>query len=473
MKKLVIPVSGLHCKACEILTEDRLQEIEGIEKVKVNHKTGLAEISYEGREPKIEEIKMALEETGYGLGKIAKSESSTLNSGLNCELQPKDVKKHDLSFYISVIAAAVIIYLLLNKMSLLPFGGLLQQDFSWPLAIIVGLVAGVSTCLALVGGLVLSLAANYAQNHPEASRREKFRPHILFNLGRLLGFFLLGGILGIIGSAFKLSPTTNAVITIIIGVVVLTLGLKLLEIFPAITKFDFSLPKKFGKAIKISDPLILGALTFFLPCGFTQAMQIYALGTGSFIKGGLIMALFALGTAPGFLGIGGLSALGGRKKNSIFFMAAGVIVVAFGLFNLSNGYRLLKVSSGINLANLKISISSDNGKKAADTDATAGPKIEEENGTRIIRMAETNRGYSPNYFTVLKGQPVKFIIDAQAPYSCASSLVIPSLKIQAQLKPGENKFEFTPDKTGDIPFSCSMGMYTGKIVVVDSPSELR
>lgn len=469
MKKLVIPISGLHCKACEILTEDRLQEIGSILKVKVNHKTGLAEIDYDGEEPKMEEIKMALEEVGYGLGKIKVNKQLNSAAEINCDLETNKQRSHDLSFYISVLAAAIIIYLLLTKIGTLPFGGLLQQNFSWPLAIIVGLVAGISTCLALVGGLVLSLAANYAQNHPEASRREKFRPHILFNLGRLGGFFILGGILGVIGSAFKLSSTTNAIITIIIGFVVLTLGLKLLEIFPAITKFDFSLPKKFGKALKISDPLILGALTFFLPCGFTQAMQIYALGTGNFVQGGLIMALFALGTAPGFLSIGGLSSLNSPKKSQAFFIAAGVIVVAFGLFNLSNGYRLLKVSSGFNIPSLKISINTDKNQKSSETNIP----VEEENGTRIIRMAETSHGYSPNYFTVLKGQPVKFIIDAQAPYSCASSLVIPALKIQTQLKPGENIFEFTPQDTGAIPFSCSMGMYTGKIMVVDSAEELR
>jgi len=178
------------------------------------------------------------------------------------------------------------------------------------------------------------------------------------------------------------------------------------------------------------------------------------------------MALFALGTAPGFLSIGGISALSGKKKTSLFFTVAGVVVVAFGLFNLINGYRLFKVSSGINFDTLLVSQN-----ESEETKNSA--KIEEEAGVRIIRMAETNRGYSPNYFTILKDQPVKFIIDAQAPYSCASSLVIPSLKIQTQLKPGENILEFTPNKIGEIPFSCSMGMYTGKFVVVGSKSELR
>lgn len=88
-------------------------------------------------------------------------------------------------------------------------------------------------------------------------------------------------------------------------------------------------------------------------------------------------------------------------------------------------------------------------------------------------MREHNRGYTPNYFTVLKGQPVKWIINAEAPNSCASALVVPSLKIQTQLRAGENIFEFTPDKVGEIRFSCSMGMYSGKFVVVENKKDLR
>ncbi len=141
-------------------------------------------------------------------------------------------------------------------------------------------------------------------------------------------------------------------------------------------------------------------------------------------------------------------------------------MVAFGIFNLVNGYRLWQVTTGgfskiINLKSSANNIINDN------------PNLEIVGGVRIIRMLEHNRGYTPNYFVILKDQPVKWIITAEAPYSCASSLVVPSLRIQTQLKAGENILEFTPDKTGEIRFSCSMGMYSGKFVVVDNPKDLR
>ncbi len=40
---------------------------------------------------------------------------------------------------------------------------------------------------------------------------------------------------------------------------------------------------------KTFTPIIIGVGTFFLPCGFTQSMQIAALSSGSFLTGGLIM----------------------------------------------------------------------------------------------------------------------------------------------------------------------------------------
>ena len=330
------------------------------------------------------------------------------------------------------------------------------------MAIVVGLVAGLSTCLALVGGLVLGISANYAKNHPNSSQRQKFIPQLFFNAGRVGGFFLLGGLLGAFGSTFKISLFANSLLTLVVGLILLLLGLKILNIFPAINKLNFSLPKSFGRIRKINSPLLLGALTFFLPCGFTQAMQLYALGSGNFLNGGLIMALFALGTAPGLLGIGGLAGLLNQTKSKTFFKLAGVLVIVFSLVNLNNGYHLLKISL--------------DGKTSFKSEKTALVNLDpldkrpapEDNPTNIqtINMTENGRGYSPNEFTIKKGIPVRWVIQAKAPYSCASALIIPSLKIQKQLQPGENIIEFTPQKIGDLPFSCSMGMYTGVFHVV-------
>jgi len=445
-KKIIVPVTGLHCKACEILTEDALREIKNVKRATVNYKSGEAEIFYDGETPEMKEIKNRLEAAGYGLGKIAGYARSS-----------------NFSNSVTVISLILILFWAFNQINF-DRSGWLNQDFSWPIAILIGLIAGVSTCLALVGGLVMGLAANYAQNHPEASPRQKFRPHLLFNAGRIIGFFILGGVLGSLGGIFKFSAFANSLITIFVGLVILVLGLKLLNIFPAIKRLDFSLPKSWGRILKVNNPLILGALTFFTPCGFTQAMQLYALNAGGFLSGGLIMALFALGTAPGLLGIGGLSSFLSRRKSSIFFQAAGIVIIVFALFNLSNGYKLLKISTAAD-AGARNRVNGENQSKDSTNSENSLDRAGKE--IQIIKMTESGSGYSPNKFTIIKDRPVRWIITAEAPYSCASALIVPSLNIRQQLKRGENIIEFTPTKIGSIPFSCSMGMYTGSFQVVE------
>ncbi|MFA5184181.1 MAG: sulfite exporter TauE/SafE family protein [Patescibacteria group bacterium] len=457
--KLVISIAGLHCRACELLNEKNLGRLPGVTKVLVDHRSGRAEIYHQGEAPDKEAIRRILKADGYDLADEA-GLSGTDGTGLNCAPDAGQRGRTNWQLLIPLLALA---YWLVSRLHFGDASGLIRGEFSLPLAVLVGLVAGISTCLALVGGLVLGVAANYAKENPDASRIQKFQPHIIFNAGRVLGFFFLGGLLGLLGSAFQISPFFNGLLTILVGAVVLVLGLKLLDIAPALNRIDFALPKSWGRRIKADNPLLLGALTFFLPCGFTQAMQIYALGSGSFLNGGLIMAFFALGTAPGLLSIGGLSSLLDQKKSRLFFRAAGVVVVLFAMFNLNNGWALIKVS-GFGAGNII------NGGPTGDATIPNSGAIDSaaaDEGVQIVRMVESNRGYAPNSFTVVKNKPVRWIIDAQAPYSCASSLIVPSLGIRRQLKPGENVIEFTPTKSGDLPFSCSMGMYTGNFLVLE------
>lgn len=89
---------------------------------------------------------------------------------------------------------------------------------------------------------------------------------------------------------------------------------------------------------KTPAPFLLGAGTFFLPCGFTQAMQIAALASGSFGGGALIMLAFALGTLPvlAFLSFGSAS-FAQSKHAPLFFKTTGVVVIGLGLFALLSG----------------------------------------------------------------------------------------------------------------------------------------
>ncbi len=442
-KTLKVKVSGLHCKACELLSEEKLSALPGVKAVRVSHSRGQAEIDYEGQSPSLESINSSLHKLGYSLdGEIGKE------TGIGIQK-----KWRELGIALLITSLLALIFKLSGWLDIQTNSN--AETLSLGGVLIIGLIAGISTCIALVGGIVMALAADYAKRHPEASRSRKFLPHLYFNLGRILGFFLLGGLLGAIGAVIKISTLTSTWLSLIIGLIIIVLGLQVLDIFPALNRFSFTLPKSIKKIIPVNTQgrryrpagaILAGALSFFIPCGFTQSMQIYALSSGSFFSGAVIMAIFALGTAPGFLSLGGLVSLIKGKHRSLFLKTAGLIVIAFGIFNFYNAYRVL---------NLHLQ---------------AGPQAQgvntENQEVQIIKMEQNGRGYTPNYFQVRAGQPVRWLINSSVPYSCASSLVVPSLKISRQLQKGENVIEFTPSQPGIIKFTCSMGMYSGSIEVL-------
>jgi sulfite exporter TauE/SafE len=176
-----------------------------------------------------------------------------------------------------------------------------------------------------------------------AKSGDKIIPQTLFHFGRLISFFVLGGVIGAVGSFFRLNQWSTFIISFLVALILIMMGLNLLDVFPRLGRFQISFPKQWAKSIstlnqwgKYGAPLLAGAITFFLPCGFTQSMQMYTLTTGSFWQGALTMFSFALGTLPvlALLSFG----FAGLKKASlgIVFKSAGLVVIFFGVLNLIN-----------------------------------------------------------------------------------------------------------------------------------------
>lgn len=453
MKKLIVPIAGMHCRSCEVLIENKLSKIPEIKKCLVNSKKGIAEISYDVK-PSRESIENAVREAGYTIGIVGKKPLFTRNVS--------DYKDLGIAFLF-----VVGLYLILKEFGISDFVnvGNTSKPAGLSVALLIGLTAGFSTCLALIGGLVLGISARHSEKHPEATPLQKFRPHLFFNAGRIISYAIFGGLLGSLGSLLQFSETTLGIVIIAVGAVMLLLGVKLTGISPRLETVNIVLPKKISRLLGIKNEereyshknsFALGAATFFLPCGFTQAMQIYAVSTGSFAQGSLIMGLFALGTAPGLLGIGGLTSVIKGIFAQRFFKFSGIVVVGLALFNINNG---------LNLTNWDLWTGAETEANKAVAESV-DPNVKMENGVQVVRMTESARGYAPNKFTIRQGVPVKWIIEGQELFSCASSLVSSKIGVRKNLSLGQNIIEFTPKEVGQIPFSCSMGMYRGAFTVV-------
>ncbi len=106
----------------------------------------------------------------------------------------------------------------------------------------------------------------------------------------------------------------------------------------------------------------------------------------------------------------------------------------------------------------------------ATTTNYKNPAVVEADMQRVTTQFSSRR-YSP--ITVQVGLPVRWTIqmDAKDLNSCNNALQIPKFDIQQSLSPGETVIEFTPTETGNIPYSCWMGMIRSTITVVDSLSD--
>lgn len=322
MKSYTFHVTGTHCPSCKILIEDILSEQDLVQNVRVDLKQEIVEIeTLSDQNP--EELATMLS------SKLAKDHYT-----LTVDKSIKEKKKDDVIWKaIPIGLVFLILFFILQKSGVLNLG--IGGKTTPATSFIIGLIASVSSCLAIVGGLVLSLSAKISED--KVSDTKTF---VLFHAGRLVSFAVLGGILGLIGNAIGISFTFSAILGLVASVVMLLLGLNLVGVF---AKNKVALPSgifNFFRRIehKTFTPLVIGFATFFLPCGFTQSMQVAAISSGSFTSGFLIMLAFALGTLPvlAFLSFGSASFAHG-KHAPLFFKSAGVVVIGLGIFALLAG----------------------------------------------------------------------------------------------------------------------------------------
>ncbi len=324
-KKYKFHVHGMHCNSCVILTENEIGSLPNISSVKSNLKTHSIEVEGDfgdkTMEQVAEELSILVKSHGYRI---------------SIEKQIQNIKWNDFKIAFPIAIGFIVVFIVLQKLGIVNLVG--SGEVNYSTAFIIGIIASLSTCMAVVGGLVLSMSATFAKEG------DKLKPQLLFHFGRIVSFFVLGGVIGSIGSAFTLNSTSTFVLSLIVGIIMLILGINLLDTFHWAKKLQPSMPKFIAKhAHGVSKfnhtltPLLVGIATFFLPCGFTQSMQIYTLTTGSFLNGGFTMLAFALGTLP-VLALISFSSynIQNSSESGIFFKTAGLIVIMFAIFNLIN-----------------------------------------------------------------------------------------------------------------------------------------
>jgi len=324
-QKLTLHIKGMRCNACTLLTESGAQEVPYITHAHsdLKHHTITVEGDLAGKSPETvaAELTGVLQPHGYTVSveKLLHNNSWA-----------------DFKVAIPIALAFIAGFILLQKFGLVNL--IPQGSVTYGTAFIIGIVASLSTCMAVVGGLVLSMSATFAKEG------DRVRPQLLFHVGRLIAFFILGGVIGVLGSAFTFNASALFFLGLVMAAVMIILGINLLDLFHWSKRLQPAIPKFLARhAYGVSQinhtltPFLVGIATFFLPCGFTQSMQIYTLSTGDFIQGALTMSFFALGTLPVLAAVSFSSfSIHNKSYAGIFFKTVGLIVILFGLYNLMN-----------------------------------------------------------------------------------------------------------------------------------------
>ena len=458
-------VKGMYCASCEILVEKKLLEIPEVKSVEASTSKGQVTVEYDGEKPNINILNNIFKKDNYTFFDTLTSLSASNQYKAKKVQKGKPANAMLVAFNIAIFI--IIAFLLLDKMGI---SGILNVNSTSSLFVFFGfgLLAGLSSCAALVGGIVLSMSKQWQEIYAnENSNYKKFQPHLMFNVGRILSYALFGGMLGLIGSRLTISLGFTSFLVIAISFLMIGLGLQMLGV-KGFRKFQFSMPKFITRKIANENnfkgkymPFAMGTSTFFLPCGFTITAQTIALLSGSWIQGALMMGFFALGTAPMllFIGLSSVKLSSRPHWSNTFSKVAGFLVLFFALFNITNQINVL--GFGLN------SVFAINQTQSRDESGLA-PMVD---GKQLITMTVLAVKYDPNYFKVKAGVPVRWEITSSGQQGCnRGAIVANGLTNPIYLNPTQGQVtikEFTPQNPGKYRFTCPMGMIKGTIEVIN------
>lgn len=211
---------------------------------------------------------------------------------------------------------------------------------------------GFGHCIGMCGPIVVSLSLNLKAHN-------LIVPHLLYNVGRVVTYVILGGVMGATGS-FTLVATHIAGIQkgamILAGIMIIIMGLAMsgwLRFGRLPT--DYYNPrglisrgfKKLSQTKSRTSYLPIGLLLGLLPCGPVYTALIAAAGVGmkagsiieGITKGMAVMLLFGIGTIPALFLVAKLADMGWLRKRAMIYRIGAILMIGVGLYFVVKGIR--------------------------------------------------------------------------------------------------------------------------------------
>ena len=427
-KTETILVQGMFCANCERCVQEALLSLPGVVSAKASFSEEKVTFVYDENMIPVSRLKEEIEKLGY------KTVSDTRR-------------------YIQIVSILIIllaVYVIADHL-----GGTqifrifpnIETSASLGTLFVIGLFTSVH-CIAMCGGINLTQSTMAAKSGASVTGT-----NVAYNVGRVVSYTAVGGIVGGIGSVFSFGGKLRGVIVVTVGVVMIAMALSMLGVFRPLRKLPLHLPRglyeKLAGSSSGKSSFVIGLLNGFMPCGPLQSMQIYALSTGSVMKGALSMLLFSLGTMPLMLGFGVISGRVNKRKAGYMLTVSALLIFLMGIHMTENGLVL----SGVSLASTSQSEPAIMAERIGDTQYVT---------------TEVDHG-SYESFTVRRGIPVEWtiVVPEGKLNGCNGEIVVPAYGLSVKLHEGKTVATFIPTETGTIPYSCWMGMIKSSILVAE------
>lgn len=422
METKIVKVGGMTCNACEKKVKKIIESQVGLKVINLDIQSG--KVVIEGNDIDLSSLGVLLDKEGYFLEE---------NTGWVYRI-------------IFVLWIALILFLGSKAYAML---GSSKLDTSIGFAGV--FVFGVITsfhCIGMCGGIAISRANS-------DSKFKNLVNSLYYNLGRVLTYALIGGVLGTIGGAFTLSLKVKGIMYLVIAIVMMSIG----GYNAGILKKRIKLPtiKLRNRNISLNRPhsFLVGIMNGFMPCGPLQTMQLFVLTTLSFKMGFLYMLVFGLGTSIMMIVFGNIGSAVPKKYSKQIVKTSGVIVLIMAVGILNQGLSGLGVKTPFNFdAQIGFENSEDSGDESA-----VKQYAEVIDGYQIVVM-NVNGYYDLENVIVRKDMPVKIKLEVTKVTPCIDTVTIPEYDIVKGLSIGSDEMIFTPNKSGEVVITCWMNMVT-------------
>ena len=293
-------VEGMFCPHCEQTILGAVSVLPGLAHVQVDYRASTLSADWDSALLPEKQLAGVLADHGY-----------TLKA-------PRSLRRDAFGFA-GGVAALILLFLAVDRS---PLGTWIaafptaKAGMSLGALFLVGLMTSLH-CVAMCGGINI------------AGTGSSRRGAVLYNLGRVVSYTLIGGIVGALGGVFSLSAAMQAGIQFFAAAFMLAMALNLLGCFHFLP--SLRLPKSLTGLFRHRSAFSIGLANGLMPCGPLQAMQLFALSTGSWYMGALSMLCFSLGTVPLMLGVGLVSGtLNRRFAGPMRIASAALVAVSHG-----------------------------------------------------------------------------------------------------------------------------------------------